>query len=84
MSLFPILFLLGLRFCGVCLLFVRIEESRFKVKSNLLTLQGLGRALETISCSERQLCKRLRIGDRGMLNGGLVGEMRHWSLKMTH
>jgi len=19
-----------------------------------------------------------------MLNGGLVGEMRHWSLKMTH
>jgi len=69
---------------GACLLSVGTEECRFKVKSNLLALQGLGKALETISCSERWLCKRLRIGDRGILGGGLVGRRQHRSLKTTH
>jgi len=66
LSLFPILFLLGLRFCGVCLLSVGTEECRFKVKSDLLALQGLGRALEIIFCSKRRLCRRLRISERNI------------------
>jgi len=81
LSLSPILFLLGLRYCGVCLLSIGTKECRFKVKLDLLALQGLGRALETISCSKRWLRSRLSIGERGKLSGGSMGGKRHVRLR---
>jgi len=75
------LFLLGLHFCGMCLLSGVAKECIFIAKLDLLVLRGLGRAFEVVFWSKIRIWRRIywwtRKAKFGLMSWKVMLELRN-------